>query len=744
MRKKPLCLLCIFFLLFRLAETLAAGKKIEDISSFPAKTIQIEGTVLQKSITSKQQVLTIGNLQKQSRQISKQHTEKEKIIIYDDSFCDVKIGDHIRVKGEGKAFEEARNPGNFDQREYYRRKHTRGFLWAKEIVVTEREAVSFGEIMFRMRERSRQIFRYCLGEKNGGILAAMVLGEKTGMDQEVKELYQKSGISHLLAISGLHLSLIGNAFYELLRKGGCSFCAAGIASTVVLGGYACMTGMSVSTQRAFFMFLLRLGADASGRVYDLETALAVAAAWIAAENPKYLTDAGFLLSFGAILGILLLYPVFQEIFAGRKKGLQALAGSLAITVFLYPVTSFFYYEISPYAVFLNLAVIPLMSWILGAGIIGLLLAFLWMPGGSLLLKSCGFLLEVYELLCQIFLRLPEAVIVTGKPEIWKIVVYYCLLFVFVMWWRRKITEKKIAEKKRAQQKKEQNRTWNWKQRAGSGLWVIGLALFMTIEFGKKELEVTFLDVGQGDGIFVRTDSGLTCMVDGGSTDVKQVGKYRIEPFLKAKGVSELDYVFVTHGDQDHLNGIAELIGRQAYGIQINILVLPRKEVWDDALCQLAYLADAYGVAVAQMQVGECVEDPRVSIECIHPAKNSEAEPGNAASLVLKLTCQNVKLLLTGDVEGKGEEELLQNFSEEILLLKVAHHGSKNSTMESFLEKVRPKYAIISAGRNNSYGHPNQETLRRLKKYGVKIYSTQDNGALSFFIDDGKGYLSGWR
>ena len=284
MRKKPLCLLCIFFLLFRLAGTLAAGKKIEDISSFPAKTIQIEGTVLQKSITSKQQVLTIGNLQKQSRQISKQHTEKEKIIIYDDSFCDVKIGDHIRVKGEGKAFEEARNPGNFDQREYYRRKHTRGFLWAKEIVVTEREAVSFGEIMFRMRERSRQIFGYCLGEKNGGILAAMVLGEKTGMDQEVKELYQKSGISHLLAISGLHLSLIGNAFYGLLRKGGCSFCAAGIASTVVLGGYACMTGMSVSTQRAFFMFLLRLGADASGRVYDLETALAVAAAWIAAEN----------------------------------------------------------------------------------------------------------------------------------------------------------------------------------------------------------------------------------------------------------------------------------------------------------------------------------------------------------------------------------------------------------------------------------------------------------------------------
>ena len=112
--------------------------------------------------------------------------------------------------------------------------------------------------------------------------------------------------------------------------------------------------------------------------------------------------------------------------------------------------------------------------------------------------------------------------------------------------------------------------------------------------------------------------------------------------------------------------------------------------------------------------------------------------------MLKVTCQNVKLLLTGDVEGKGEEELVERFSEEIFLLKVAHHGSKNSTRELFLEQVKPKYAIISAGRNNSYGHPNQETIQRLKQSGVKIYSTQDNGAICFRIDDGKGYLSGWK
>ena len=131
------------------------------------------------------------------------------------------------------------------------------------------------------------------------------------------------------------------------------------------------------------MFLLRIGADAAGRVYDLPTALAVAAAWIAAENPDDLTDAAFLLSFGAILGILLLCPIFQEIFAGKKKWLQTLSGSLAITVILHPILSFFYYEISLYAIFLNLLVIPLMSWILGTAIMGLFLAVLWMPGAVL-------------------------------------------------------------------------------------------------------------------------------------------------------------------------------------------------------------------------------------------------------------------------------------------------------------------------------------------------------------------------
>lgn len=770
--------MCVCILLLMAASIFIVEEETEDSASSPPmdqRTVQLEGTVLQKSITAKQQILTVGNLQSQFRQHqSKQQkikekrqpetgkcvqkrTEKERIVVYDDSFCDIKIGDRIWIQGEGKAFEEARNPGNFDQRAYYRKRQIKGFLWAGKLLVTRHAQISAGECLFQIREKSKEILKNVLGEKNGGILAAMLLGEKAGMDPEVKELYQKSGISHLLAISGLHLALIGNAFYGLLRKGGCSFLSAGVISVTVLGTYACMTGMSVSTQRALLMFALRLGAEAAGRVYDLPTALSVAAAWVAAENPEYLTDAGFLLSFGAILGIILLCPALQELFAGKRKLLQALCGSVAVTVFLYPLTSFFYYEISPYAVFLNLIVIPLMSWILGAGIVGLCIAFLWMPAGGILLKSCGVLLEVYEMLCRMLLRLPCAVVVTGKPELWQIFIYYGFLLGFVLYMRKQMKKRKIAgketgktEEKKWEQKNERQKKiskgvgWSRRQKTGSCFLIFGLMLFLNMDFQKKTLEVTFLDVGQGDGIFIRTESGLTCMIDGGSTDVKEVGKYRIEPFLKSKGVRKLDYVFITHGDQDHLSGIAELLDRQAYGIRIDTLVLPEKSMWDDALWELARQADRRQTAVAAMQKGDVVGDSEVLMECIQPAKDSEAEPGNAGSLVLKLTCQNQKLLFTGDVEGKGEEELVEDFSEEILLLKVAHHGSKNSTFEPFLEQTRPKYAVISAGIDNSYGHPGKETLLRLKKYGAKIYSTQDHGAISFFMEDGKAYLTGWK
>ena len=272
-----------------------------------------------------------------------------------------------------------------------------------------------------------------------------------------------------------------------------------------------------------------------------------------------------------------------------------------------------------------------------------------------------------------------------------------------------------------------------------------------------EMQVTFLDVGQGDGIFMKGPEGNTYLVDGGSSDVKKVGQYRLEPFLKSQGVGRLDYVLISHGDSDHVNGVEELMERQNIGVKIKTLVLPMQEVWDEALAGIAEKAKEYGIRVVVIEPGQSIKEGDMTITCIQPgnpgteAENRESEgrdadeeyePGNASSMVLAVKFGEFDMLLTGDVEGEGEGQLTEQLEEQYRgctweVLKVAHHGSKNSSSEEFLRQVKPAYAFISAGQENRYGHPHQETIERLADVGSKVYSTQEKGALIVEVEDGE-------
>ena len=232
------------------------------------------------------------------------------------------------------------------------------------------------------------------------------------------------------------------------------------------------------------------------------------------------------------------------------------------------------------------------------------------------------------------------------------------------------------------------------------------------EIGK--LTTVVLDVGQGDGIFMRGPEGGTYLVDGGSSDVNKVGQYRLEPFLKSQGVGMLDYVLISHGDNDHMNGVGELIERQNIGVKIGTLVLPVKEVWDEALEELARKARNRGIRVVMIEPGLSIREGEMMLTCIQPGnmeiKSEDAEsrqtnavpgtgstglkPGNEASMVLAVQYGEFDMLLTGDVEGEGEMQLIKQLEESYLdctweVLKVAHHGSKNSSAKEFLRQVQP-------------------------------------------------------
>ncbi len=740
------------------------------LNSMTSARITLEGTVFKIEEKSK---VTAVYIEDNAVSVSSQKIQEPMILVYvrpeqtekRKEKEDIRIGNRIRISGEGTAFDRARNPGNFDQRAYYARQGIHVLVWADKLDVISQETDWVAQFLSEVRGAWKDILTKHLGDYYGGTMSAVLLGDKSGLDAEMKKMYQKNGIGHLLAISGLHMSFIGMGIYGLLRRTGLGFIPAGIAGGAVLVLYTVMIGAGVSSLRALIMFLIRVGADMAGRDYDLATSLAAAAAILCAQQPLYVTDAGFILSFGAILGLVVLDPVFTELFrsetleaaAGKKKGgrtgrakgksgwhrishhfcgkayaagrwlLRGLASSLAVNVLLLGPVLYFYFEIPPYSVLLNLLVIPVMPVAMASGIIGSALTLLSDSLGGAVLQASKAVLWMYDCLCGAAGALPGSRFVTGKPDIAWLAGYYAVLVILcgIFYYLR--------------QKAEDGRSGGVLRIPGILLVVCAVGMAASCRLGSKSEEgirAAVLDVGQGDCIYIRGEQG-DYLVDGGSSDVSSAGIYRIEPYLLANAVDTLDYVFATHGDEDHINGLRELLENQDLGVRIRNLLLPSEEYLDEKLLELAETARENGTRTAVMRAGDKIteKDGQTELKCLGPVEGTKLAPGNEASLVLELTYGEFCMLLTGDVEGQGEESLYKEGElPQCDVLKAAHHGSRNSTATEFLDAVQPAVTLISAGVDNRYGHPHEETLDRLKKSGCSVYSTQENGTLTVWTD----------
>lgn len=757
----------------------AEASALEDAlnQSMPSAGITLEGTV--SKIEEKSKVTAVC-LKDNAVSVSDQNIQEPTVMAYvrpeqtEKSEEHIRIGNRIRITGEAAVFDSARNPGNFDQRAYYARQGIHVLVWADKLEVISRETDRTAQFLSEVRCAWKDILVKHLGDYYGGTMSAVLLGDKAGLDAEMKKMYQKNGIGHLLAISGLHMSFIGMGIYGLLRKTGLGFIPAGIAGGAVLILYTMMIGAGVSSLRALIMFLIRVGADMTGRDYDLATSLSAAAAVLCARQPLYVTDAGFLLSFGAILGLVLLSPVFGEMFrsekleaaAVRKKGgrtgwakgkggrhmirrylcgkifaagrwlLTGLVSSLAVNVLLLGPVLYFYFEIPPYSVLLNLLVIPVMPVAMASGIIGSALTLLSDSLGGAVLQASGAVLWMYDRLCGAAGAFPGSRFVTGKPDVVWLAGYYVVLGILcgIFYYLR--------------QKSEDGRKGGVFRIPGILLVVCAVGMAAACRLGSKSEEgirAAVLDVGQGDCIYIRGDQE-DYLVDGGSSDVSSAGIYRIEPYLLANAVDTLDYVFATHGDEDHINGIRELLENQDLGVRIRNLVLPSEGYLDEKLLELAETARKNGTRTAVMRAGDKITEKngKTELKCLGPVEGTKLEPGNEASLVMELTYGDFCMLLTGDVEGQGEESLYKEGElPQCDVLKAAHHGSRDSTTAEFLKAAQPKVAVISAGVDNRYGHPHEETLERLREAGCSVYSTQENGTLTVRTDGQKVKLSGY-
>ncbi len=633
------------------------------------------------------------------------------------------IGAGAVITGKLQQIPKASNPGQFDSVLYYKTQHIFYRMVDASAEIKQMPRYSYRETLAEIRDRYSRSIKKATGSY-APVYQAMLLGDKSQLEDEVKDRYQMAGMLHMLAISGLHLSLLGMGCFRILQRFGASIPLAGSISVFLLFSYGILTGEGVATMRALCMFVLAMGAKILGRTYDLLSALSLAAMLLLADSPYYLFYSGFQLSFGCICGIALILPCLEKIFSLKKQNPRewswkvalsnALAGSLSIQFATLPITLYFFFEFPMYGILLNLVAIPALSAVLVSGVLGGTFGAL----GTWLVLPGNVLLWVYDLMGTLAQQLPMTTWVAGQPKLWQVIAYYLILAIAL----KVVTREKLLE------------TWKISRRGVFFVIWVALAVGILGWRGTERLSITCLDVGQGDCIAVSTPEGHHHLIDGGSSNVQNVGRYRILPFLKSQGISRLDYVWVSHTDSDHISGILEMLQLQKehrLSVEIVHLLMPDWRQRPEAYEELVHLAEEADVKVCFLMEGDGLREREVSWKVLSPGEN-EGEDVNESSLVVQLEYGEFQGMFTGDI-GMDTEEKIAGKLEDVDFLKVAHHGSKNSTGELFLKKTRPEIAVISCSSTNRYGHPHPDTLARLNSSQSHIWCTKDRGATTLTI-----------
>ncbi|MCQ2538183.1 MAG: DNA internalization-related competence protein ComEC/Rec2 [Lachnospiraceae bacterium] len=638
--------------------------------------------------------------------------------LYDD-YRTLEPGNKVKIYGKLATYEKPTNPGQFDSYGYNARKHIYAMVTASELWIEDERTDVIRTIVNRAGTKLEETFIRLYPEDKAGVLTAMLLGERSLMDEDTVNLYKTAGISHILAISGLHISLICMGMYSFMDKMRVPKVIRISITLVLLVFYVCFTGMGVSAVRAGIMTSVSLLAKIFRKHYDMMSALCLAALLLLAVNPAELFDVSFLLSVAAVVGVF----AAERIKAGVYSG-------LVISLVTQPILLWFFYESSSYGTIANIFILPLSSLVILFGGLSAITGILFLPLGGMFAGITFIMLTCFEAIGKIIGSLPYSYICTGRPSAWRMIVYYGIL----------VGSYVICEKRQ--------------QICVKGLITAAVAVVLLCFIPKNYNSMAFLDVGQGDGI-VNINGKECTVIDSGSSDHGNIDKYVLAPYLKYHGITVINRAIVTHMDEDHINGIVGILERMQPvtkgkpekdydgSISIKNLILPKVKNENIAYTKLKNLAREKNVNIIYAEQGHSftTNDLKCSYTCLAPFQAEKSE--NGTSLIYRFENDDYIIYLTGDGDKKEEKNIWEKISAygqngKFTILKAGHHGSRTSSSEDFLEAVAPNMVIISCGKGNKYGHPHKEVLEILNKVSAQIRRTDTEGAI---IIDYKRHIS---
>ncbi|PSQ79764.1 MAG: DNA internalization-related competence protein ComEC/Rec2 [Bacteroidetes bacterium QH_6_63_17] len=665
-------------------------------------------------------------------------------------FPDVRQGDIVRLRGILRLPPELRNPGGFDYRAYLARRGICCTMYVGEperVNVQRNRRGTLESLLVGAREYIRlQIDRYVPSAEAQGVLRALLLGDRSRVTDAQRERFAKTGLMHLLAVSGLHVFLVGMVLYALLRPFLIRFgmqwrtveIARAVLTILVLGGYMFLTGGRPSVVRAVIMATLFIGGIVFQRSAHPLNTLGVAALILLAVRPPALFDVGFQLSMSAVAGIVTLNPRLLDAIPERYRASEAVdwlvsTGTVSAAAILgtAPVLLFHFGWVSAAGLLLNIVGIPCTGLALSAAILMAITGGMWSLAGA----SFGSAADVFVQGLLAASRygvewLSWAGIRMATPDAWGLGALVAALIALAQWPRPHL---------------------RWR-------WVVAAFLFATLSawegaIGRDSgpaLNAVFFDVGQGGATLLTTPEEHHVLVDAGPRSPSgSAAEFVILPYLERWGIQELDAIIVTHPDEDHLGGVPALLR------EISV-----DRVLDNGRSASSELYEEFGRLIEQSETSRktvqrgdtLLTGSSVRIQILAPPRGESAQTKtkNNASVVLRASYGEVDLLLPGDIEAGAEKNLVRTYGKQLgsEIVKVPHHGSSTSSTPGFVQAVSDSsegvHAVISVGQGDRYGMPHETVVSRWERHGMTVHSTAEDGAVWMRTDGQEVWQVHWK
>ena len=692
------------------------GDETEFTLTFQDK-IKVDGDLLSAEVKT-----STGELMMMRYEIS---SEKEKEVLTDE----VHPGLNCSVRGQLEEPSAVTNPNGFDYRLYLQRNRIYWILEAPDFSFTQCSSEVSSPITFfqKLRFNGISYLKDHFPDQSAGLAAALIFGDRNGIDHDVITSYERLGIVHLLAISGLHVAMLAGIIYYLGLRIGITREKMTHLLFIILPIYALLTGAAPSVNRSVLMLMLALGVKKFH--FHLPTSDIISAVFIGYVliSPYAIFNIGLQLSFLITLSLILSAQNLTK--KAQNSMVLALQTSFICLLSSLPIMFYYFYEVSLISLFVNIIYIPLYSWIMMPGL--MLLYFVHLGVG----EKIEFLVAILDLFIQLInagsnwlSEVPFAVLTLGIPSNLVLILYAAAIISFFALWEK---------------------------RSGSKSFVRILLLPASVVFIHYAVnsfspygEVTMIDVGQGDSIFIQLPYGQgNYLIDTGGLlhfpEEKwrerkkpfEVGKDTIVPFLKSKGVRTLDKLIITHGDIDHIGGSEAILNE----MHVKEVLMAAEAEPSEAERNLTAAAINNDIKVHHVQAGMGWESGHSFFHIMLPGESAEIMEENNGSIVMYAEFGGLRWLFMGDAEESGEKLLIDRYGDlRADVLKVGHHGSKTSTSIELLQTVQPHYALISAGRNNLYGHPHGDVIDKLNEEEIFILRTDVHGAITYKFKGGQG------